>query len=190
MYPWNRGTVTVWNYSVWGYNGSYLSMHLIKPKEHAIQRMNSSVNSGLELIIRYQCWLINYNKCTKLMQNSNNIRNRVSEEGWGDKYKLLLSARFFCNPKTALKIRLLIFSINATEQHTAMFWRWLPSCLSRAHLFETPWTAAHQPPLSMGFSRQEYWTGWPCPPTGDLPDPGMERCISYISYTGSRALHH
>ena len=54
------------------YNGGYLSMHLIKPKEYAIQRMNSSVNSGLELIIKYQCWLINYNKCTTLMQNSNN----------------------------------------------------------------------------------------------------------------------
>ena len=38
----------------------------------------------------------------------------------------------------------------------------------------TPWTVAHQAPLSMGFSRQEYWSGWPCPPPGDLPDPGME----------------
>ena len=37
-----------------------------------------------------------------------------------------------------------------------------------------PWTIAHQAPLSMGFSRQEYWSGLPCPPTGDLPDPGIE----------------
>ena len=37
-------------------------------------------------------------------------------------------------------------------------------------LFLTPRTAAHQAPLSMGFSRQEYWSGWPCPPPGDLPD--------------------
>ena len=35
----------------------------------------------------------------------------------------------------------------------------------------TPWTVAHQAPLSMGFSRQEYWSGLPCPPLGDLPDP-------------------
>ena len=33
---------------------------------------------------------------------------------------------------------------------------------------------AHQAPLSMGFSRQEYWSGLPCPPPGDLPDPGIE----------------
>ena len=40
--------------------------------------------------------------------------------------------------------------------------------------FATSWTAAHQAPLSMGFSRQEYWSGWPRPPPGDLPDPGIE----------------
>ena len=38
----------------------------------------------------------------------------------------------------------------------------------------TPWTIAHQAPLSMGFSRHEYWSGLPCPPPGDLPNPGME----------------
>ena len=38
----------------------------------------------------------------------------------------------------------------------------------------TPRTAAHQAPLSMGFSRQEHWSGCPCPPPGDLPDPGIE----------------
>ena len=37
-----------------------------------------------------------------------------------------------------------------------------------------PWTAACQAPLSMGFSRQEYWSGLPFPSPGDLPDPGME----------------
>ena len=36
------------------------------------------------------------------------------------------------------------------------------------------WTVASQAPLSMGFSRQEYWSGLPCLPPGDLPDPGME----------------
>ena len=41
-------------------------------------------------------------------------------------------------------------------------------------LFVTPWTVARQAPLSMGFSRQEYWSGLPCPPPGDLPNPGME----------------
>ena len=36
-----------------------------------------------------------------------------------------------------------------------------------------PWTVAHQAPLSMGFSRQEYWSGLLCPPLGNLPDPGI-----------------
>ena len=38
----------------------------------------------------------------------------------------------------------------------------------------TPWTAAHQAPLSMGFSRQECWSGLPFPPPGNLPDPGTK----------------
>ena len=45
---------------------------------------------------------------------------------------------------------------------------------SRVQLFATQWTVAHQAPLSMGFSRQEYWSGLPFPPPGDLPNPGME----------------
>ena len=48
------------------------------------------------------------------------------------------------------------------------------SYFSRVRLFATPWTVAHQDPLSMGFSRQEYWSGLPFPPPGDLPDPEME----------------
>ena len=40
--------------------------------------------------------------------------------------------------------------------------------------FVTPWTAAHQAPLSMEFLRQEYWSGLPCPLPGDLPDSGIE----------------
>ena len=48
------------------------------------------------------------------------------------------------------------------------------SHFSRVQLFATLWTIAHQAPLSMGFSRQEYWTGLPCPPPGDHPDPEIE----------------
>ena len=46
--------------------------------------------------------------------------------------------------------------------------------LSHVQLFATPWTVAHQAPLSMGFSRQECWSGLPFPPPGDLPEPGIE----------------
>ena len=45
---------------------------------------------------------------------------------------------------------------------------------SRVRLFATPWTVAHQAPPSMGFSRQEYWSGVPLSSPGDLPDPGIE----------------
>ena len=43
---------------------------------------------------------------------------------------------------------------------------------SRVQLFVTPWTEAHQAPLSMRLSRQEYWSELPCPPPGDLPTKG------------------
>ena len=43
-----------------------------------------------------------------------------------------------------------------------------------SHFFVTLWTLACQAPPSMGFSRQEYWSGWACPPPGDLPNPGIE----------------
>ena len=46
----------------------------------------------------------------------------------------------------------------------------LQSCVIRLQL----WTIARQAPLPMGFSRQEYWGGLPCPPPGDLPNPGVE----------------
>ena len=47
-------------------------------------------------------------------------------------------------------------------------------CFSCIQLFVTLWTLSCQAPLSMGFSRQEYWSGLPCPPPGDLSDSGME----------------
>ena len=51
--------------------------------------------------------------------------------------------------------------------------------LSHVRLFATPWTVAHQAPPSMGFSRQEYWSGLPFPSPGDLPNLGIEpRCSS------------
>ena len=52
-------------------------------------------------------------------------------------------------------------------------------CLvSHVWLFLTPWTVAGQAPLSVGFPRQEYWSGWPFPSPGDLPDPGTEPALA------------
>ena len=50
----------------------------------------------------------------------------------------------------------------------------VPSDCSRVRLCATLWTVAFEPPVSLGFSRQEYWSGEPFPPPGDPPDPGME----------------
>ena len=50
-------------------------------------------------------------------------------------------------------------------------WKWSRSVVSNS---TTPWTVAHQAPLSMGFSRQEYWRGLPFPSPGDLPNPEIE----------------
>ena len=54
---------------------------------------------------------------------------------------------------------------------TGLKWKWK---WSRVRLFATPWTVAHQTPPSVGFSRQEYWSGLPFPSPGDLPNPGIE----------------
>ena len=63
------------------------------------------------------------------------------------------------------------------------------SCFSHVQLFAAPQTVAHQACLSMGFSRQEYWSGWPCPPPGDLPDPGIEPVSSLLHWqAGSLSL--
>ena len=53
-------------------------------------------------------------------------------------------------------------------------WKVKAQSLSCVQFFATPWTVAHQAPLSMGFSRQEYWSGLPFSSPGDLPNPGIE----------------
>ena len=50
----------------------------------------------------------------------------------------------------------------------------MPSPFSHVQLFVTLWTVALQTPPSKGLSRQEYWSGLPCPPPGDLPNPGIK----------------
>ena len=68
----------------------------------------------------------------------------------------------------------LSLSLTHTHTHAHTF------ILSHVRLFFTPWTAAHQAPLSMGCSRQEYWSGLPCSPPGDLPNPGIKP-ITFMS---------
>ena len=68
------------------------------------------------------------------------------------------------------------------------------SRFSHVQLFATLLIVAHQAPLSLGFSRQEYWSGLPGPPPGDLPDPGMEpvslmslKLVSHIQWERERS---
>ena len=63
------------------------------------------------------------------------------------------------------------------------------SRFSSIRLFATLWTVACQASLSMGFSRQEYWSGLPCPPPGNLPDPGIEPSTPALQ-VDSLALNH
>ena len=74
---------------------------------------------------------------------------------------------------------------NSMDMNLSKLWEMVDVCaqsLSRVRLFETPWTAACQAPLSMRFSRQEYWSGLPFPSPGDLPDSGI-KLLSQVSPT-------
>ena len=68
--------------------------------------------------------------------------------------------------------------------------------LSCVQLFVTPWTVAHQAPLSMEFSRQEYWSGLPLPSPGELPEPGIEPSSlvspmsKYINIVSNQGSHY
>ena len=63
----------------------------------------------------------------------------------------------------------------AISSSNAWKWKVKVKSLSRVRLLATPWTAAYQAPPSMGFSRQEYWSGSQCPSPGDLPNAGMNQ---------------
>ena len=61
----------------------------------------------------------------------------------------------------------------------------LLSCFSHVQLCATLWTVACKAPPSIGFPRQEYWNGLPCPPPGDLPDTGIEpKCLRSPAFAG------
>ena len=64
------------------------------------------------------------------------------------------------------------------------------SCFSHIRLCAILWAVAHQAPLSMDFSRQEYWSGLPCCPPGDLPDSGIELVSLNVCCIGRQVLYH
>ena len=85
-----------------------------------------------------------------------------------------LDGIYLWSPKAANDI-ISLFSI--TQEYSAVcvcMCMYVLSRFSCVWLFATPWTIACQAPLSVSFSRQEYWSGWPCPPPGGLPNPEIE----------------
>ena len=81
---------------------------------------------------------------------------------------------WFWKPKPIFLSQPLSFWCRNSPTEFWSYWERKVKSLSRVRLFATPWTVAHQAPPSMGFSRQEYWSGLPLPSPGDLPHPGIE----------------
>ena len=67
-----------------------------------------------------------------------------------------------------------MYTLSNHAIHHELVQCYIVKSLSRVRLFVTPWTVAYQAPPSMGFSRQEYWSGLPFPSPGNLPDLGIE----------------
>ena len=81
------------------------------------------------------------------------------------------------------------FSINMYSSFF-LFWSGAGAqMLTYVRLSATPWTVAHQALCPWGFSRQEYWNGLPCPPLGDLPNPGMNlRLLHFLHWQADSLL--
>ena len=77
--------------------------------------------------------------------------------------------------RTVLTLRAFLEGLNVFTVMVSAQWPWRVCCLfSHVQLLTSPWIVARQSPLSMGFSRQEYWSGLPFPSPGDLPYPGIK----------------
>ena len=120
---------------------------------------------------------------------------------WKLHYNFLLKCKYLHvkNYIHLYKVHLLIYKINIYSilrftYILTLYIIYLPVCVlssfSLVWLFTTLWTVARQSPLSMGFSRQECWSGIPGPHPGDLPNSGIEPWASYISCPGRQILYH
>ena len=79
-----------------------------------------------------------------------------------------------CSLKTELESKKRVPSVNQNSHGVPQKQKVHACTLSHFQLSETPWTVAHQAPLSMGVPRQEYWSGLPFPPPGNLPNSGIK----------------
>ena len=103
------------------------------------------------------------------MQYSSGTLNALKKE-------TITSAKKYCSERREIQVPVLLCFpfFGHAMQHVYALCVCVLSHFSRVQLFATPWTIVHQAPLSMEFSRQEYWSGLPCPSPGGLPNPGIE----------------
>ena len=99
---------------------------------------------------------------------------------------IIIKARWSPNPQTMMKTLANIRPVPKRCHGTHVC---VLSCSSHVWLFATLWTVARQAPLSIEFSRQEYWSGLPCPPPRDRPKPAIKP-TSYIPFNGRQVLYH
>ena len=78
--------------------------------------------------------------------------------------------------KSYIQVYKLVIQTDGLRIYLFMYFCFVVQSLSHVWLFVTPWTVVCQAPLTMGFSRQEYWSGVPFPSPGDLPNPGIKLC--------------
>ena len=105
---------------------------------------------------------------------------------------MCIETRILFSIFTGVQLRYTVVLVSAIHQSESV--RHIHVCmlsrLSYVQLFATLWTVAPPHPLSMEFSRQEYWNGLSCPPPEDLPDPGIEPMSLNISHIGRQVLYH
>ena len=130
---------------------------------------------------------LSYNTCRRVEEGKLNKERRrtLMQCLQRTQEAVVVRLRFQCVPSKAKAdgpLYCFIHSLHAGCLHACML-----SHFSCVWLFVTPWTITHQDPLSMGFSRQEYWSGLPSPPPGELPDSGIEP-TSLIFLSSARGL--
>ena len=127
------------------------SSRTLEPKKGHILYSNSLITKQCKKILEQ-----NFTLC-----ENNNLNKRDLPISIKNQYCFLRSFLVLNNN------RKLLFANNLMKAYALCV-------LGRIQLFATLWTIAHQAPLSMGFPRQEYWSGFPFPPSGDLPYPGIK----------------
>ncbi|CAI9177612.1 unnamed protein product [Rangifer tarandus platyrhynchus] len=93
------------------------------------------------------------------------------------------------NRVITLSLRLLDSPLHLCQE---ALYKYTCTCLVASVMSDcvTLWTVAHQAPQSTGFSRQEYWSGLTCPPSGDLPDPGIESLSHTLLHWQAGSFYH